>query len=316
MEKKYIISVDGGGTKTEFCILELGREIKKTYSFGSSNYKTAGAKAAEDHIILALEKICEEQQIRQDELVGMVMGLSGCDTKKDHEFYEGIIGRTAISRNKVFLCNDSELLLLSTTQPPGIGIIAGTGSIAVGFDREGKRARSGGWGSPFSDLGSGYYIASKVLTQWIRYCDNLTDYQPIFDKLYEFYEMEEGIEIQDTISTFGITKAASCAKIITNEADMQEGFCRNIVEEAAYHTAELAYGVYKSLMLQSEKTINFVMAGSIFKSDYYMKSFKNHVDRMMPETKIAYIVPKKSPADAGIELAKRLFVSKGEYWER
>src|SRR6202022_4263298 len=46
---------------------------------------------------------------------------------------------------------------------PGVIVIAGTGSIAYGRDREGQTARAGGWGFAISDEGSGHWIGRTAV---------------------------------------------------------------------------------------------------------------------------------------------------------
>ena len=45
----------------------------------------------------------------------------------------------------------------------GVVIVAGTGSIAMAVDREGRRARSGGWGYRVGDEGSGQIAALSAV---------------------------------------------------------------------------------------------------------------------------------------------------------
>ena len=42
-------------------------------------------------------------------------------------------------------------------------VIAGTGSIAVGVDADGRTARAGGWGHILGDEGSGYDLGHRGL---------------------------------------------------------------------------------------------------------------------------------------------------------
>ena len=42
----YLLSVDGGGTKTEFCISDLAETEKKSFLTGSTNFKSVGVKEA------------------------------------------------------------------------------------------------------------------------------------------------------------------------------------------------------------------------------------------------------------------------------
>jgi len=45
----------------------------------------------------------------------------------------------------------------------GIVVLAGTGSIAYGASRDGRTARSGGFGSLLADEGSGYWLGHQAL---------------------------------------------------------------------------------------------------------------------------------------------------------
>ncbi|VFD69438.1 N-acetylglucosamine kinase NAGK-like [Clostridioides difficile] len=36
---KYLVSIDGGGTKTKFCVSDLDGNILKEHTTGSTNYK-------------------------------------------------------------------------------------------------------------------------------------------------------------------------------------------------------------------------------------------------------------------------------------
>jgi glucosamine kinase len=51
---------------------------------------------------------------------------------------------------------------------PGVLLIAGTGSIALGRTRNGEMVRVGGWGPFFGDEGSGYWIGREAIRTALR----------------------------------------------------------------------------------------------------------------------------------------------------
>ena len=55
---------------------------------------------------------------------------------------------------------------------PGIALIAGTGSVALGIDSNGRRVRCGGWGYLFGDEGSAFWIAREAVGRAMRDEDN------------------------------------------------------------------------------------------------------------------------------------------------
>lgn len=54
---------------------------------------------------------------------------------------------------------------------PGVIVIAGTGSIAYGRDRQGRTARAGGWGFAVGDEGSAHWIARQAVRAVLRDSD-------------------------------------------------------------------------------------------------------------------------------------------------
>ncbi|MDQ1493759.1 MAG: hypothetical protein QOG69_242 [Actinomycetota bacterium] len=64
----------------------------------------------------------------------------------------------------VVIADDTEIALLGAFgSAPGIVVIAGTGSNALGRDADGRAARVGGYGFLVGDEGSAYWIASQAL---------------------------------------------------------------------------------------------------------------------------------------------------------
>jgi N-acetylglucosamine kinase-like BadF-type ATPase len=68
------------------------------------------------------------------------------------------------------VANDSVAALASGTGglARGIACIAGTGSVALGLDGRGGEARAGGWGPPFGDGGSAYYLGFQALARALK----------------------------------------------------------------------------------------------------------------------------------------------------
>ena len=50
MKSKYILGVDGGGTRTTVNIANFERKVLSEYITGSSNYKSVGKEVAKENI--------------------------------------------------------------------------------------------------------------------------------------------------------------------------------------------------------------------------------------------------------------------------
>lgn len=310
---RYLFSIDGGGTKTEFCLFDTSTGRRESYLFGSTNYKNVGLKIADANLKDSFFKICNGQNIEVEEIIGVVIGVSGCDTAQDYDIYRSIASHMRLNPDCIYICNDSELVFLSVADKPGICAIAGTGSIAVGFDRSGQSYRCGGWGNPLSDLGSGYWIGQQVLTVWIQYCDGQRNEDPIFSKLHSFYHLENvrtPEEIPSIIAGLNHADIASCAWMLSDEAENGNLLCKDVVCRAAREVADMAAAVYRKLNLGAEEPLHMVTSGSIFKGELYRKTFQKALREKTGHPDIDYVIFDESPAQAGIRLAKRRFLMK------
>lgn len=306
-ERKYLFSIDGGGTKTEFCIYDTMSGHTTSATFGSTNYKVVGLEAATANLKDSFYSICRQQDIRIEDILGIVIGVSGCDTKQDYEVYDLIARHMRIDMDKVFICNDSELVFRSVAGPPGVCAISGTGSIAIGFDKQGTVCRCGGWGSPLSDQGSGYWIGEQVLKAWIRYCDGQLPDNEIYHRLAAFYHLERETDIPYFVAGFDHAEITSSARLISDEAERGNPICEGVVKAAAFEVADMAAAVYQKLKLPENERIDLVTSGSIFNGWLYLQTFRQRFKDRVGNEMINYVVFDKSPAQAGIQLARNMF---------
>lgn len=306
-EGRYLFSVDGGGTKTEYCVYDMDSRKMQSFYFGSTNYKNIGLKEAAFQLKNSFHTICNSLNIELQEVQGMVIGVSGCDTESDYAVYQSIVKYMGLDLQKVYICNDSELVFLSVADKPGICVISGTGSIAVGFDKEGKTYRCGGWGRPLSDLGSGYWIGEQMLKKWIKYCDGQDPYDEIFRTLEEFYHLEKTEELPYYIAALSQKDITAAAHLICDEADRGNSLCGQVLLEAAEEVADIAVAVYRKINPEKQEKIHIVISGSIFKGVFYRQTFQRIFQEKTGHVNIQYISLSKSPAQAGIRLARDIF---------
>ncbi len=311
-EGNYLFSIDGGGTKTEFCICDTASGRTTSATFGSTNYKVVGLEEATANLKDSFYKICSLQNIGAEDILGIVIGVSGCDTRQDYEVYDLIARHMRVDMDKVFICNDSELVFRSVAEAPGICAISGTGSIAVGFDKKGGVHRCGGWGSPLSDQGSGYWIGEQVLKEWIRYCDGQVPGDEIFKKLTSFYHLERERYIPCFIAGFDLSEITSSARLISDEAERGNPVCERVVKAAAFEVADMAAAVYKKLGLTDHERIDLVTSGSIFNGWLYLDAFRKRFRDKVGNANVNDVVFDKSPAQAGIQLARNMFYIKNK----
>ncbi|MDO4289876.1 MAG: BadF/BadG/BcrA/BcrD ATPase family protein [Eggerthellaceae bacterium] len=200
-EKQYFLAVDGGGTSTEFLLVESvsrgegrsseGEEqgegvrdcVLCSFSVGSTSVKSVGVSAARENLLEGAKRVGEALRARgasPDEVFG-VWGLSGCDSADDQARYERMVADSGFDSSRQLVCNDALLALRAVTAGPGVVLVAGTGSVALGVDAAGRVHRVGGWGYQVSDLGSGCWMGSRLIREALLYSDGCRAFDPVFD---------------------------------------------------------------------------------------------------------------------------------------
>lgn len=192
-------------------------------------------------------------------------------------------------------------------QAPGICTVCGTGSIAIGFDENGSTVRCGGWGSPLSDEGSGYWIGSQILKHLIKYLDGCEAFYDVYSKILDYLNLEMSEELPSLIASLSITEVASVASIVCIEAQDGSAFCKQIIKQAATHVGILSACLYKKLNFSASPQINIVMTGSIFKDTIFIKEFRSKVTTLCGNSNITFTETNVAPAVIGLNLAKQIY---------
>ena len=169
MARGYL-AVDGGGSSSEFLLVNEAGEELLHFFVGSTSKKSIGVEGAAVNISLGARKLLdylESDDCVLTEVRG-VWGLSGCDSAADQAEYEAMLVRAGLDLAFHQVVNDSLLALRAVTSGPGIVLIAGTGSICIGVNAAGETVRLGSWGYQVSDLGSGTWVGSQLLREALQ----------------------------------------------------------------------------------------------------------------------------------------------------
>ena len=159
---KLFLGVDGGQSSTVALIADETGRVLGWGRGGPCNHVAAAEGRAKFARALqeCLSAACSEAGLDAASVSfeAACLGFSG-----------GIADKEAYSREFVrsssfSITTDAEIALMGATGgAPGIIVIAGTGSIALGKNAQGKMGRAGGWGYIFGDEGGAFDIARQAL---------------------------------------------------------------------------------------------------------------------------------------------------------
>ena len=305
--KKYHIAIDGGASKTELCVYDPVTKAERHFFSGCSNYKNPEADTKKAIIDDGLDRVYAEMEIGPEQILGLVMGLSGFDSQKDFEYFMSIAELSGVKRERIYICNDCELPFFSNGKPPGLSVVAGTGSIVTGFTGSFSKARSGGWGSAISDEGSGGWMGLYVIRDLLRYYDGYGEYQLIFDIIRghlgeDTFDMLPGIFSQSSLQ-----EIAGYARLIMAQADNGDAYCSAVTSSAAELVAEIAWSVYRKLGFSDERSVDVVLSGSLFYSPLFCDTFRNSMTARVSRSNLNFCGEVSSPVMGGVALSCSMF---------
>jgi glucosamine kinase len=149
--QKIIAGVDIGGTKTSVMIANGAAPIAD-WTLATDSWRIRELDADGKVLADVIQRLCAEEGYASDDIGALALGAHGCDTDEQCLRFQASLQRRfgAI----VQVVNDSELMAPAAGRFGGIGVVAGTGSIAVARTPEGKMLVAGGWGWILGDEGS------------------------------------------------------------------------------------------------------------------------------------------------------------------
>ena len=158
-----LLGVDGGGTATEAWLAEPGCRVLGRGTAGPSNAKAVGLDAARRALDAAICAAFDNAGLAPVPVTMACLGLAGFDRPDDRKILAGWVNE-ACWADRLVLVNDGDLVVAAgTPEGWGVGVIGGTGSIAVGRASDGRTARAGGWGHLIGDEGSALWRRDRRL---------------------------------------------------------------------------------------------------------------------------------------------------------
>lgn len=297
------LGADGGGTKTHIVLMNEAREILCEGFAGASNPLRVGVEVAVGNIIKAIDNACDIGNRTRDDIVSATLGLAGVRRADIRQVVlESFRKRLPIK--KVQVVTDAEIALYGTTLgKSGLVVIAGTGSVCIGQDENGKKATAGGWGPLAGDEGGGAGIAKRALQAIAKASDGRakpTMLSRVASKYFRTAKSEDLIVAIYSPQTDN-AKIAGFARDVIETAKEGDEIALEILEEAGFELGLSATAVIKNLNLQKRK-VPIGCVGSIFKADGLITdSMIETVRQIAPK---AYLTtPKLFPAEAAAHLA-------------
>ncbi|HEY3131720.1 MAG TPA: BadF/BadG/BcrA/BcrD ATPase family protein [Acidobacteriota bacterium] len=251
----YLVGIDGGGTKTKCLISDTKGNVLGAGRGGPGNYLKEGLMVVRLSLQEAISEAIANAGLKNPEVRVLCAGLAGMDRNEDKRVILRVLQEIAPSKT-YRLENDAYIALKGATNgKPGVILISGTGSICLGENAAGGKARAGGWGHILGDEGSGYDIARRGLAAALKAFDGRGLKTLIEQKLKGQLYVRKTDDIVSNLYREGLTssKIAGFYPIVQEAAQEGDNVALQIFEYAANELSQNIRAVVNRLKLAGEE---------------------------------------------------------------
>jgi N-acetylglucosamine kinase-like BadF-type ATPase len=234
---KILIGADVGGTKTAVAVSEDDKIVGRADGPGGAVRPGRALAAASTITEVVRRALSEAGRLNGDILV---VGAAGAGREPEREeLRKALRGENLAST--VIVTTDIDIALAAAfSDGPGIVVSAGTGSVAVGRDKSGKRHRIGGYGWQMGDEGSGYAIGRAALGAVSRAVDARSPKTALSERILRATRSSDFDALIRWAATASPAEVSALAPHVLAVAAEGDQLARGIVDYAARELSQLA----------------------------------------------------------------------------
>lgn len=256
-----LIGVDAGGTKTAVVVMDGDRELAR--SVGAPGAVRAGrALVAASRITVAVRRALTDAGLLHGDV--LVVGAAGVGREPErNELREILRGERLAER--VIVTGDLDIALEAAFgEGPGVVLVSGTGSVAVGRTPDGVTHRKGGLGWQMGDEGSGYAIGRAALLAVGRAHDGRGPATALAERLAAVSGKDFGDLVRWSTSAEP-GEVAALAPAVLDAARQGDAVAKGIAEAAA--TELVAHVTALVSKFPGKSAVQVVLAGGNLEPD-------------------------------------------------
>ena len=283
MDPGLVVGVDIGATKTHIA-LGTDTAVVAERVVPTSSWRTlSSVRNAGD--LLELVRALAGKEVLD---LPLGVGAHGCDsTQQCLDFEEALAQKL---NGPVRVLNDAELMPLAMGLTGAIGVVAGTGSIGVARDADGKLLIAGGWGWILGDEGGASGIVREAVRAVLSALDRGEVPDQLTHRLMAGFHATNGPELAMSFSRSNSAAYwGSHAGEVFLAADEGSALAIAVIERAGLELASLV----DHLIDRGVSTSQVVAGGSVIRRQARLReAFQECLGSTHPEVKVMVLAPR------------------------
>ncbi|MDR2571331.1 MAG: hypothetical protein LBD23_13730 [Oscillospiraceae bacterium] len=265
---KFILGVDGGGTKSHVAVFDDKGNCKTAFATGPLNHEAMKGSydELEMHLGEMIARTLKDIGATVSDIAFAVFGLAGVDTDAQQVLISDMVSKIGIKEH--IMCNDA-FLGVPAGCPDCVGVCAinGTGFKLAAVDHSDNAVQICGLGSFTDDLGGGswygYRAIGTVYNELYKLGQKTIMREMLFDML-DISRREDYMEVFTEKLYGGKLDHIALNSTPFNAAALGDTVAIKILDESA---AQYAGGIARLIMdmdFPVDKPVHVTLAGSVF----------------------------------------------------
>jgi N-acetylglucosamine kinase-like BadF-type ATPase len=231
-------------------------------------------------------------------IVALAFGAQGINRTETGKTLERELAALGYNTTAV---NDASLIVAAAGFTTGIGVIAGTGAIAVGADAEGRFMASGGWGWIIGDEGSAAGLVREATRSALRANDEGRPDDGLLGHLIAAFGVADAERLTRRVNDDPtVDNWAPHAPAIFTAADAGSALARAVITDGGEALAALV----DQLLARGAAGRDVVVAGSVIVNQPRLReAFTAALTARHPQLKVHVL--QDAPVEGAVQLARR-----------
>jgi glucosamine kinase len=295
-ETRHVLGIDVGGTKTHL-VEASGPDVVREAVVATDSWRTSSPKHNAD----GLRRLVDEHLGADALRLGMVVGAHGCDSTAQCLALESELKQHFPAGARVL--NDAELMPLAMGATAGIGLVSGTGSIAVARNDADELLTAGGWGWVLGDEGGAAGIVREATRAVLAEHDEGRPADDLAIKLMAAFGVTDRADLAMAVTrTNSAAVWGSHAPLVFAAADGGSAAAVQVIADAGARLATLV----DQLVRRGVAADSVVVGGAVIRAQVRLRdAFSTAVARTYPD--IGITILDRAPVMGAVALANRLF---------
>jgi N-acetylglucosamine kinase-like BadF-type ATPase len=288
---RYVLGVDGGGTKTHVAIVDDAGRLCGLGQAGPSNYDDVGVEVAQANIGLAVQAARQMAGLDNRPFEAAFLGMAGVVSPQDRAAIRKIAHDLALAApERIGIDHDCRIALAGgLSGRPGIVQIAGTGSSCYGRNRAGEDWRAGGWGHLISDEGSSYWFGMQAMRMAVGAFDGRVESTPLLDLVQQRLTLAHMNDIMHRLYVTGMSRAeiAALAPLVIEAARGGDQVSLRLIRQGTQELADCILAVARRLGMAAGPC-ELALVGGLFRAgDIFVLPLREAVGERLPQCQIS-----------------------------